>query len=797
MSTPKISVIMPVYNMAEYLDEVLLSWTQQSLPDIEIICIDDCSTDNSLSILNKWAEKDRRITLHKFDRNMSAWTARKWGIEHAAADYVLFADSDDTMECHACEELYEEMTLSPVDILHFDANIINVNGLPEARIRNMRKFVAPYNGTLENEDIFTGCFEKKLYQFSMWNKLFSAKVCRQAVQNTKDMNLPKAQDKLLYWAISLHARSYRGLPGKKYYNYHFGRGGTGFNKLNLKQFERYCSMADTANAMHDYLEERGLLNRYKEIEQNSREALLNDCMTRFRNELDDGQRGPAFDLMLSKWGSAEVIAALAKAEWSNRYKFARCLINSQALKSKNNSSPKTIGTYYHSCANGGAQRVMCDLSNLLASMGYNIVIFTDEEANENDYPTPANAKRVVLPHHQHTNKRNYIERVRVWEAAIKNYSIDVMIYHAWVLNMMFWDELVCKANGVAFIGHCHNVFSLPILKGHDSINYIAPYVLADGMVTLSKTDQYYWQHFNSNVHVTINPFSEGFDNWHTSGKLDEKQILWLGRLSKEKRPEDALVIIKSVIAREPEAHLHIVGNNPSEEYMENFRNKIKDMGLSEHVTLHGFHPKVQDFYQNASVFLMTSEYEGYPLTLQESKLAGLPCVMYELPYLSLCEGNRGIVPVEANNTQAAADAILDLLRDDNKRHAYAKEARAHIEELCQFDFVQKWEDIISSVYQSHNTSVPDASRNMVDTLLNHHLVSINQRKHPLRLKRTARIKCTNLQEKEIDENVADVDLTRHRFLRKIQGGIQCCIDHGVAYTIKYFFVKLFRKITGK
>lgn len=161
MENPKISVVIPVRDMAQYLDEVLTSWTEQTLRDIEILCIDDASTDSSPDILREWAGRDSRILVHRFDKCGTAWAARKWGIEHASGEYLLFADADDTIALTACEELYTEMHSKPVDILHFDVNVINVNHLPEDRINRLQRFVAPYNGELQGSDIFTGCFEKK------------------------------------------------------------------------------------------------------------------------------------------------------------------------------------------------------------------------------------------------------------------------------------------------------------------------------------------------------------------------------------------------------------------------------------------------------------------------------------------------------------------------------------------------------------------------------------------------------------------------------------------------------------
>ena len=124
-------------------------------------------------------------------------------------------------------------------------------------------------------------------------------------------------------------------------------------------------------------------------------------------------------------------------------------------------------------------------------------------------------------------------------------------------------------------------------------------------------------------------------------------------------------------------------------------------------------------------------------------------------------------------TGAAAAAVIDLLTDREKRHLYAKEAREHIEELFEFDFAGKWTEIISSVGCDHQNTIPDVSYIMLDTLLNHHEISLkNMKKKPKAV-------------------------TSNRFVQKMMGGIQCCIDHGAFYTIKYAFVKLCRHIRAK
>ena len=104
-NNPKVSVIIPVYNTEKYLRECLDSVVNQTLKDIEIICIDDGSTDNSLSILNEYAEHDDRFTIIT-QENQGAGAARNKGMEVAKGEYLYFLDSDDYICINAIKKLY-------------------------------------------------------------------------------------------------------------------------------------------------------------------------------------------------------------------------------------------------------------------------------------------------------------------------------------------------------------------------------------------------------------------------------------------------------------------------------------------------------------------------------------------------------------------------------------------------------------------------------------------------------------------------------------------------------------------
>lgn len=113
---PKISVIMPVYNKEQYLEECLDSILRQTFEDIEVICIDDGSTDTSLLILNRYAKRDLRIKVLQ-QENQGAGVARNKGLSAATGEYVIFLDSDDFFEEKLLEKLCSQIEETNSDVV--------------------------------------------------------------------------------------------------------------------------------------------------------------------------------------------------------------------------------------------------------------------------------------------------------------------------------------------------------------------------------------------------------------------------------------------------------------------------------------------------------------------------------------------------------------------------------------------------------------------------------------------------------------------------------------------------------
>lgn len=112
---PQISILVAVYNTAPYLPQCLDSLCGQTLRDIQIICIDDCSTDQSPQILADYAQRDARITLLRTPHNSGQAAARNQGLQMATGEFTTFVDSDDWLAPDALEQVLEALAQNPAN----------------------------------------------------------------------------------------------------------------------------------------------------------------------------------------------------------------------------------------------------------------------------------------------------------------------------------------------------------------------------------------------------------------------------------------------------------------------------------------------------------------------------------------------------------------------------------------------------------------------------------------------------------------------------------------------------------
>lgn len=213
-----ISVIIPVYNAAQYLNKCIESVVNQTCRDIEILLIDDGSTDDSSSICDEWERRDSRIkVVHKANGGLvSSW---KRGIEEATGEYVSFIDSDDWVDVNMFEELFRETSGSSAEIIASDYIIERPNG-QEYVYQTLKPGVYDKEGLTNNVVPFIMGCERRPVTISRCMKLISKKLITDNMQYA-DPKVRMAEDSTIMVPVLMDCTRLVVMDHRAYYHYYY------------------------------------------------------------------------------------------------------------------------------------------------------------------------------------------------------------------------------------------------------------------------------------------------------------------------------------------------------------------------------------------------------------------------------------------------------------------------------------------------------------------------------------------------------------------------------------------------
>ena len=171
-----VSIVIPIYNAEKYLDCCLKSIVTQSYPYLEIVCVNDGSTDNSVNIINEYAQKDNRfVVVNQSNKGLSS--ARNEGTKKASGSYIMYVDADDFIEVNAVEVMLKNILTYKTDFVI--ESIWNYNDKTQRRVdKEDRYFTLSWMGAgFNNRAIKTEELYPYLYNLPVmaWGKLYDAK----------------------------------------------------------------------------------------------------------------------------------------------------------------------------------------------------------------------------------------------------------------------------------------------------------------------------------------------------------------------------------------------------------------------------------------------------------------------------------------------------------------------------------------------------------------------------------------------------------------------------------------------
>lgn len=251
---PKISVIIPVYNVENYITHCLDSILNQSFKDFEIICVNDGSSDNSLEILQNYSKKDQRIIVIDKD-NEGSGIARNAGLAIAKGEYVFFVDGDDWIEDEALNKMFEQAEKTGVDILIF-GGLSYYEGVGKNGGYSCDKLPKKYlNRVFSSEDI-----KKDIFKFpsTAWTKLYKRNFLIK--NNIRFQEIKVGQDQLPFFHSMIMAKKIALFP-ENLYCYRKNRKGAVTSVKKKKNF----SPIYVFYAIENILSETSKLDEYKDI----------------------------------------------------------------------------------------------------------------------------------------------------------------------------------------------------------------------------------------------------------------------------------------------------------------------------------------------------------------------------------------------------------------------------------------------------------------------------------------------------------------------------------------------------
>jgi glycosyltransferase involved in cell wall biosynthesis len=232
---PVLSIVIPAYNNTRYLPECIRSITAQEVTDLEIIVVDDASTDATYATVQELAQADSRIMALRHTSNQGTLAARTTGVAASTGDYVMLVDQDDELAPGALQQLLATAQAHPADIYHFGVRVEAAN--PEARqaAGGMTGFLTPTPRELEGADILRTQFaEIGGFDWHVHHKMFQGDTIRRAYAAAERTRLLLSDDLYMSFIVDSMAARYYAIPSSPWYIYHLGRGDTFGSALTIE-----------------------------------------------------------------------------------------------------------------------------------------------------------------------------------------------------------------------------------------------------------------------------------------------------------------------------------------------------------------------------------------------------------------------------------------------------------------------------------------------------------------------------------------------------------------------------------
>ena len=343
---------------------------------------------------------------------------------------------------------------------------------------------------------------------------------------------------------------------------------------------------------------------------------------------------------------------------------------------------------------GGTERMTAIISKALCSEENRIFILSlTLKEKEVFFDLDDQVTHIIL--NQFGEKSGIARQIRVIHKFIKKEKIDVVINVD--IGMGIYGIIASFGTAAKTITWEHaNYFNnwgskiFPYFRGFAAKH-------SDVLVVLTDKDKKNYEE-NIRTKTPIYAISNPVNRHDFSYDVHSKTILSAGLLLPIKGYEKAIQVARKVFDVCPDWKWFICGEGAERNHLEEL---IRENNLQENLILMGTVQNMEEQYQKASMFVMTSQMEGLPMVLLEAKSWGLPLVSFDImtgPSDIIQDGVDGYL-VEEGNVDEMAERIVELIRDDSKRNGFSKESQSNMDKFEMEGIIEKWKKIMKSLLE--------------------------------------------------------------------------------------------------
>ena len=306
----KLSIVIPIYNVGKYVRKTIDSVTSQTYDNLEIVCVNDGSTDDCPQILSAYAAQDKRIKVVN-QQNQGTYIARQVGVEAAEGDYIVFLDGDDELKPDACAQIVSMVNETDADIVQFGMTIL-ADKHDDEFLRWITRFLNPKKGVFEgSENMIRKCYVEEKLPWNVIGKAIRSSVAKQAFRDMDQVRFSGLDDYVSTFYIYLYANKLYSSE-RKLYNYNYGVG-ISYYKMKLDGFAKYLLNYRGYETLRHYIEKRTEKGSeiYRIVDEVMREFILNAILNRTKNLSDEVSSQEWANEFAKTLGTEKALGALA------------------------------------------------------------------------------------------------------------------------------------------------------------------------------------------------------------------------------------------------------------------------------------------------------------------------------------------------------------------------------------------------------------------------------------------------------------------------------------------------------